>query len=47
MFFSHWKADALAQINKAYDQSILKRNTTPMLIKRKQTDKDIESTISA
>jgi len=33
------------QINEAYDQSVSKINTKPVLIERKQVDKIIESNI--
>ncbi len=34
-----------AQNNEAYNQSVRKRNTTPVLIERKRADKKIEPNI--
>lgn len=39
------KTDALAQINKAYDQSVSKRNMKPVLTERKHVDKKFLSSI--
>ncbi len=43
MPFSLINRGAWAQINEAYDQSVPKRKTRPVLIERKQVDKKIES----